>query len=240
MTTASAAPRPGVREILPALAVVPLLRYAVAVHAVPDDQPWRCACACGQPLWPNAIRPTGRCTACGQRLGAPAYAVEAAAVAVTVGLVVSGRTGWALAAFAWWAAGMIALFFIDLAVMRLPHRITAVLTGGLLGLLAFTGSRDTWLRATAAGLVLAVLFAGLAVASRRQLGWGDVALALPVAAALGWHSWAAVYAGTLLGLGAAALTAITLRRTGHLAAGAHLPLGPFLITAATLVVAVWP
>lgn len=114
----------------------------------------------------------------------------------TVGLVVSGRTGWALAAFAWWAAGMTALFFIDLAVMRLPHRITAVLTGGLLGPLAVTSSRDTWLRATAAGLVLASVFAGPALASRGQLGWGDVALALPVAAALCWHSWTAVYTGT--------------------------------------------
>jgi leader peptidase (prepilin peptidase)/N-methyltransferase len=71
--------------MLPALAVVPLLRYAVAVHSVPGDQPWRTKCPCGKPLWPNAIRPTGRCSGCGQRLGAPPYAVEAAALAATAG-----------------------------------------------------------------------------------------------------------------------------------------------------------
>ncbi|WP_186315494.1 hypothetical protein [Catellatospora sichuanensis] len=37
----------------------------------------------------------------------------------------------------------------------------------------------------------------------------------------------------------AMLTAVTLRRTGRLATGAHLPLGPFLIGAAALV-ALWP
>jgi leader peptidase (prepilin peptidase)/N-methyltransferase len=68
---------------------------------------------------------------------------------------------------------------------------------------------------------------------------GDVTLAIPIAAALGWHSWAAVYAEILLGFGAAAVTAITLRRVGRLTAGAHLPLGPFLIAAAAVVV-VWP
>jgi leader peptidase (prepilin peptidase)/N-methyltransferase len=79
-------------------------------------------------------------------------------------------------------------------------------------------------------------FAVLAFASRGRLGWGDVTLAVSVAAALGWHSWAAVYAGTLLGFGAAAVTAITLRRVGRLTAGAHLPLGPFLIVGAVVVI----
>jgi leader peptidase (prepilin peptidase) / N-methyltransferase len=236
MTVTAAPPR---ARLLPALALVPLLRFAVAVHSVPDDEPWRTPCSCGQPLWANAIRPSGRCAGCGQRIGAPPYAVEAAAALVAIALPLSSRTGWILAAFAWWAAGMIVLFFVDLAVLRLPHRITAVTAGGFLGLLAVSGDPRAWQRALVAGLVLAGFFAILAVASRGQLGWGDAALAVPVAAALGWHSWAAVYAGTLLGLGAGAVTAITLRRMGRLAAGAHLPLGPFLI-AAVAVVPVWP
>jgi leader peptidase (prepilin peptidase)/N-methyltransferase len=227
--------RTGVRALLPALAVAPLLRHLVAVHAVPDDQPWRATCGCGRPLWPDAIGPSGRCAGCRQRLGAPPYTVEPAALALTAALIVSGPTGWALAAYTWWAAGMLVLAFVDLAVLRLPHRLTAVTTAGFLGLLAATGDANAWWRALTAGLVLAALLAVLAVVSGGQLGWGDVAIALPVAAALGWHSWSAVYAGTLLGLGAAALTAITLRRTGRLTAGAHLPLGPFLIGAAALV-----
>ncbi len=235
MTTTAAPARP---SLLPALALAPVLRWAIAVHSVPDNQPWRTACGCGRPLWTNAIRPSGRCPGCGRRLGAPPYAVEAAAMLTAITLLLSGPTGWTAAAFAWWAAGMIVLAFVDLAAMRLPHRITTVSTAGFLALLAAGGDPRAWLRAIAAGLLLAGCFAVLAVASRGQLGWGDVALGVPVAAALGWHGWSAVYAGTLLGFGAAAVTAITLRRLGRLAAGAHLPLGPFLIAAAAAVV-VW-
>lgn len=228
--TATTPNRTSVRTLLPALAVAPLLRHLVAVHAVPDDHLWRTTCGCGRPLWPDAIGPSGRCAGCRQRLGAPPYTVEAAAVALTAALIVSGRTGWVLAAYTWWTAGMLVLAFVDLPVLRLPHRLT-----GFLCLLAASGDADAWWRAHTAGLVLAALFAVLALVSGGQLGWGDVAIAVPVAAALGWHSWSAVYAGTLLGLGAAALTAITLRRTGRLTAGEHLPLGPFLIGAAALV-----
>lgn len=238
MTTTIAPRRIGVRTALPALAVVPLLRYAIAVHAVADDQPWRAACPCGKPLWPNAIGPSGCCAGCGVRVGAPPYAVEAAALLGAAGLAVSGLGGFALAAYAWWTAAMIVLAFVDAAVMRLPHRITAAATAGFLGLLALGGPAAAWWRAVAAGLVLAAFFGVLAAASRGQLGWGDVSLAVPVAAALGWQNWTAVYAGVLLGLGTAAITAITLRRLGRLAPGTSLPLGPFLITAA-YTVAVW-
>jgi len=240
MTTTLAPRRSGgVRAVLPALAVAPLLRHAIAVHAVPDDQPWRTACPCRKPLWPHAISPSGRCAGCGVRIGAPPYTVEAATLVGAAGLLLSGLGGFTLAAFTWWTATMIALAFVDLAVMRLPHRITAAATAGFLGLLALGGPSGAWWRAVAAGVVVAVFFAVLAVFSRGQLGWGDVTLAVPVAAALGWHSWTAVYAGVLLGLGTAALTAITLRRLGRLAAGTSLPLGPFLIAAA-YTVAIWP
>jgi leader peptidase (prepilin peptidase)/N-methyltransferase len=239
MTATLAPRRTGVRTVLPALAVAPLLRHAIVVHAVPDDQPWRTACPCGKPLWPTAISPSGRCAGCGVRVGAPPYTVEAATALGAAGLAVSGLGGVTLAAYAWWTSAMIVLAFVDLAVMRLPHRITAAATtAGLLILLALGGPADAWWRAVAAGLVVAVFFAVLAAVSRGQLGWGDVTLAMPVAAALGWHSATAVYAGVLLGLGTAALTAHTARRLGRLPAGTALPLGPFLIAAA-YTVAVW-
>ncbi|NUS56371.1 MAG: prepilin peptidase [Streptomycetaceae bacterium] len=239
MTATIAPRRSGVRTVLAALAIAPLLRHAIAVHAVTDDQPWRAACGCGKPLWSNAIGPSGRCAGCGRRIGAPPYTVEAATLAGAAGLVLSGLGGFALAAYAWLTAALIVAAFVDLAVMRLPHRITATATAGLLGLLALGGPAGAWWRAVAAGLVVAGFFAMLAVVSRGQLGWGDVTLAVPLAAALGWHSWTTVYAGVLLGLGTAALTAITLRRLGRLPAGTPLPLGPFLIAAA-YAAAVWP
>jgi leader peptidase (prepilin peptidase)/N-methyltransferase len=217
-----------------------MLRWTIAAHSVPDDQPWRTACSCGLPLWDYAVRLSGRCVRCGQRVGPPSGAVEAAAVVAALGLLASGLTGWPLAAYAWWTTGMIVLAFIDLAVMRLPHRITAITTAGFLGLLAADGSTAALIRAVTAGLVLAAFFTVVAVAARGQLGWGDPALAAPIGAALGWYGWTDLYGGTLLGLGAAAITGLVLRRTGRLTRGTPIPLGPFLIAAATLVVAVHP
>ena len=227
-------------RLLPAIAVTPLLRWTIAGHSVPDDQPWRTACPCGEPLWDSAVPISGRCPGCGQRIGPPPLTVEATAVLAAFGLLASGLTGWPLAAYAWWATGMIVLAFIDLAVLRLPHRITAITTAVFLALLAADGNTTALVRAVAAGLVLAGFFTAVAVAARGQLGWGDPALAAPVGAALGWLGWNNLYAGTLLGLGAAALTGILLRRTGRLPRGVPIPLGPFLIGAAALVVAVQP
>lgn len=240
MTATIAPGRVSVRTALPALAIAPLLRHAIAAHAVPDDQPWRTACECGKPLWPNTIGPSGRCGGCGRRVSAPPYTVEAVTLVGAAGLAWSGLGGFVLAGYAWWTAALIVLAFVDLAVMRLPHRITAAATAGFLGLLALGSPAGAWWRAVAAGLAVAGFFAVLAVVSRGQLGWGDVTLAVPLAAALGWHSWTAVYAGVLLGLGTAALTAITLRRLGRLAPGTWLPLGPFLIAAAYAAATVWP
>ena len=222
-----------------ALTITPLLRWAIAVHSVPDDEPWRTACSCGRPLWASTTAPTGRCPGCGQRIGAPPYTVEVTTGIAALALLLTGQTGWALAAYAWWTATMIVLVFVDLAAMLLPLRISAASAAGFLGLLAAAGDPHAWRRAAVAALTLGVLLGVLAVVARGQLGWGDVAVAVPLAAALGWNSWSAVYAGVLLGFGSAALVAITLRRMGRLRSGAHLPLGPFLIGAA-MTVLVWP
>lgn len=170
MTATTAPPRIGVRTALPALTVVPLLRYAIAVRTVPADQRWRTTCPCRNPLWPNAIgppavwmRPTGRRSP---------YTAEAAILLGAARLAFSGLGGFALAAYAWWTATMIVLAFVDAAVMRLPHRITAAAAAGFLSLLALGSPAGAWARAVAAGLVLTVFFAMLAAASRGQLGCG--------------------------------------------------------------------
>ena len=232
-TTSSTRPAPA----LYAAAVTPLLRWLVAHHSTEPDQPWRTRCSCGAPLWPHACGTAGRCPACSAPVGPRPYRLEAATLAAIAVLLASGWSGWQLAAYGWWATGMIVLAFVDRAVMRLPHRLTAATTVGLLALLAAEGDSAAWWRAVAAGVVLAGFFAVLAVLSRGQLGWGDVALAVPVAAALGWHSWTAVYAGCLLSFGAAAVTALAMRKTGTLPAGGHLPLGPFLIAGAATALA---
>lgn len=225
-------------RLLPAFALTPLLRWAIAVHSVHDDGPWRTTCVCGRAFWASATAPGGRCAGCGQRIGAPPYSVEVAAGLAAIALALTGQSGWALAAYAWWTSTMIVLAFVDLAVMLLPLRISAISAVGFMGVLAAAGDGRAWQRAAIAAAVLAALLAGLAVAARGRLGWGDVGFVVPFAAALGWESWRSVYVGALLGFGSAALFAFTLRKMGRLPLGAPLPLGPFLIASA-MTVMVW-
>lgn len=46
----------------------------------------------GPEVTTTAVRPSGRCAGCGQRIGAPPYAVEASGVVAAVALPPSGRT----------------------------------------------------------------------------------------------------------------------------------------------------
>ncbi|WP_089297093.1 hypothetical protein [Actinoplanes regularis] len=165
--------------------------------------------------------------------------MEATAGLAAIALALTGPSGWALAAYAWWTATMIVLAFVDLAVMLLPLRISIASAAGVLILLAAAADWHAWRRAATAAIVLAVLLAILAVAAHGQLGWGDVGFVVPFAAALGWESWWSVYTGVLLGFGSAALFAIARRKMRRLPPGSTLPLGPFLIASA-MTVLVWP
>lgn len=215
---------------LPAIAVTPLLRWLVAHHSVEGGQPWRTRCDCGQRLWPAACGPSGRCPTCSRRIGPPPYAFEAVmATAITL-VIIAPMSGWERTAYLWWTAGAAVLAFTDLAVLRLPHRITAATTAGFLGLLAATGDEDSLVRAVLAGALLTLLL-GVPAITSDGMGWGDVTLAFLVGSSLGWHSWTTFWAGTLVGLGTATGTAIALRLTGRLVSGSHLPLGPFLLAA---------
>lgn len=210
--------------------VTPLLRWLIAHHTVPYGQPWRTACPrCGTSLWPGACRPTGRCARCAAPCGPPPFLVEAVVLATAGALLASGIHGWPLAAHTAWAAGAVTLAFTDAAVRRLPHRVTAATSIAFLALLLPAQDATAWLRAVAAGLALTAFLGAIALAAPRDLGLGDVTVAFPVGALLGWHSWPTLAAGTLLGLAAASAAAIAGRLTRRTPAGAHLPLGPYLL-----------
>jgi leader peptidase (prepilin peptidase)/N-methyltransferase len=212
------------------LAVTPLLRWLIAHHTVPNGQPWRTTCeGCGNPLWPAACRPTGRCGGCRARCGPPPYLVEAVALTAAATLAASAARGWPLAAHAAWAAGAVTLAFTDIAVRRLPHRVTAATSIAFLTLLLPVQDATGWLRAAAAGLALTAFLGAIALAAPRDLGLGDVTVAFPVGAILGWHSWPALAAGSLLGLAAASVVAIGARLAHRAPPDAHLPLGPYLL-----------
>ncbi|PZF85697.1 prepilin peptidase [Micromonospora deserti] len=226
--------------MLAALAVVPVLRLAVVRHAVPPGSARRSGCdACGAPIsvgrpWP-ALGPAARCGGCGARVGPPPGTVELAAAAAAVAVLVLPRSsGGELAAMVWWLGWAVPLVFVDASVHRLPDRLTVPAAAGtwlLLGTAALTGAGVTpWVRATVAGLGLALFFATTTLLlGRRGFGLGDAKLALGAGALLGWSGWAVPVLGLLLALVLSGLVGLGLLLTRRVRWSSHLPFGPYLV-----------
>ncbi|MCW3845152.1 prepilin peptidase [Micromonospora yasonensis] len=235
--------RPLVRR-LAALAVVPPVRLAVARYAVPPGSPDRAGCdRCGAPVGLDrplpALGPAARCPACRARIGAPPGVVELALVAAGAVLVLAGGPVAVRAAVAWWLAWAVPSALVDVAVHRLPDRLTwpaAAGTWALLGVAALTGGGPVpWLRATAAGLALGAGFAATTLLlGRRGFGLGDAKLALGVGALLGWYGWPVLVTGLLLSFALSALVGLALLAARRVRWSSHLPFGPFLIAATAL------
>ncbi|WBB65546.1 A24 family peptidase [Micromonospora sp. WMMD812] len=225
--------------VLAALAVTPLLRLAALRHAVPPDAPALAGCvACGAPVglrrpWP-ALGPLARCGRCRARVGPPPATVELAALAAVLVLALLGLPAVELAAVGWWLAWAIPLSLVDVAVHRLPDRLTYPAAAGvwaLLGLAALSGTgAGPWLRATLAGAGLALFFATTTLLlGRRGFGLGDAKLALGAGLLLGWYGWPVLVAGLLLALGLAALVSLGLLLARRARWSSHVPFGPFLV-----------
>ncbi|QOC95064.1 prepilin peptidase [Micromonospora craniellae] len=225
--------------MLALLAITPLMRYAVARYAAPAEVGSRSGCdACGSPIsldrpWP-ALGPIARCHGCGTRVGAPSGTVELAAVAALAALLLTRPPAAELAAAAWWLAFAIPLVFVDLAVHRLPDRLTWPAAAGtwlLLGVAALTGAGAApWWRATAAGLGLALFFAVTTLLlGARGFGIGDAKLAVSAGALLGWYGWSLLVVGLLLALVLSGLVALALLISGRARWSSHLPFGPYLV-----------
>ncbi|WP_433284392.1 prepilin peptidase [Micromonospora sp. CA-244673] len=246
--TAPTAParRPGVR-LLATLAVVPLLRLAVARYAVPPGSPDRVGCdGCGAPIGLDrplpALGPAARCASCRARVGAAPAVVEVVLVAVMAAVALTGGPAGARAAVAWWLAWAVPLALVDAAVHRLPDRLTWPAAAGawvLLGVAALAGPGPApWLRATAAGLAVGAGFAATTLLlGRRGFGLGDAKLALGAGALLGWYGWPPLVAGLVLAVMLSAGAGLALLAARRVRWSSHLPFGPFLIlgTAVTLV-----
>lgn len=237
--TVAGSHRPRLATLSGALLVIPLLRLAVVRHAVPPDAPRRSGCAaCGAVVslrrpWP-ALGPTGRCGRCHARVGAPPGTIEVAALAAVALLVLVGPPVGALPALAWWLGWTLPAVFVDVAVHRLPDRLTLPAAGGTWLLLGAAALADAgagpWLRAVAAGTGLALFFAATALLlGRRGFGLGDAKLALSAGALLGWYGWPVLVFGLLLTFGLSALVSLGLLVARRARWTTHLPFGPFLL-----------
>ncbi|MEV0806486.1 A24 family peptidase [Micromonospora sp. NPDC050200] len=220
-----------------ALAVTPLLRLAVARYAVPAGTPNRTGCeGCGEPirLGRAGLGPAARCPGCGARVGAPPGSVELAVLAALAVLALADATLAERAALAWWLGWVVPLALVDLAVHRLPDRLTwpaAAGTAALLGVAALTDSGPIpWLRALAAGIGLGLAFAATTLLlGRRGFGLGDAKLALSVGVLLGWYGWPVLVIGLLLTFALSAVVSLGLLLARRVSWSSHLPFGPFLI-----------
>ncbi|MFD0201429.1 MULTISPECIES: prepilin peptidase [Saccharothrix] len=138
------------------------------------------------------------------------------------------------------AAGGVPLGAVDTLERRLPSRLllpTIAAVGSLLPASAIVNTQMSSLLQALAGMtIVAVLYLGIALLTSGGLGAGDVKLGGLLGLALGWLGWAELAAGTMLGWLAAALGWFVLRAMGRLTRDSVLPLGPFLLLGALLVV----
>lgn len=132
------------------------------------------------------------------------------------------------------AAGLLTV--IDIAEERLPDRIVLPLmpmTFALLAVAAWT--TGLWGSLITAGICAAALFILYFVQFMfaRDLGFGDVKLAVILGAVGGWFGFGSVVLGYLVGWVAFALVGIVALLTKKRATGGgSLPMGPFLIAGA--------
>lgn len=206
------------------------LRGPVFRLSVPSGEPDRTACtACAAPVyrWP-AIR----CGPCGGSLGPPA-ALELATAAVLALLL--GRFGGQpdMVAFGFLGVLGVALAAIDLAVQRLPDRLTLPALPALMILLASATvighDGHALARALLGGLALAASYLLLALLRPGQLGGGDIKLAALAGLTLGWLGWGTLLTGACLGFLLSAVVSLALLATRRITLHSVISFGPFLL-----------
>lgn len=223
-----------------ALAGVPvgaLLRVPVFRMSVASGEPGRTACPhCGAAL---ASRPAARCRACGTRFAAPAVLelITAAVLALLCGRF-AGQAS--VLAFCFLGALGVALGAIDVAVHRLPDRLTLTaypVMIVLLGIAAVIGhDGGALVRALLAGVALTAAYLLLALLSPGQLGGGDVKLAGLIGLGLGWLGWPTVIAGAALAFALTAVVSLALLAARRISLRSEIYFGPFMLGGALLAV----
>jgi leader peptidase (prepilin peptidase)/N-methyltransferase len=224
----------GAVSALPASTV---LREQVVRLSVRSDEPEETCCLrCGAPL-PG--RPALRCAQCGHWLGA-VLVIELTAAAVIALLLARFGPDPAVAAFAFLGVLAVALVQIDVAVRRLPDRLTLPAYPAVIILLtlaaAIGGDWSRLVRALLGGIVLGACYLLLGLISGGQLGGGDVKLAVPIGLVLGWLSWSTVLLGAAAGFVLAAIAGLALLAARRASMRTLISFGPFMLWGALLAI----
>jgi leader peptidase (prepilin peptidase)/N-methyltransferase len=147
----------------------------------------------------------------------------------------------ATAALAWAAGAAVVLGAVDLAVHRLPDRVTypaaAVCGAAFLVDAVVQGSWGALVRALAAGAVAFAVGTTVRVLAPEGFGFGDVKLLGLLGLVLGWFGWGVLMAGVFLGLLTGALVSLGLLATRRVGWRTAIPFGPPLLAGAVLVLA---
>lgn len=223
-----------------ALAGVPvgaMLRGPVFRMSVASGEPERTACPdCGAAMagWRAA-----RCRGCGRRFMAPVVLelITAAVLALVFGRF-AGQPS--VLAFGFLGALGVALGAVDVAVHRLPDRLTRPaypVMVVLLGVAAAIGhDGGALVRALLASVALTAGYLLLALLRPGQLGGGDVKLAALIGLGLGWLGWPAVIAGAVLAFAATAVVSLVLLAARRIGLHDSICFGPFMLGGALLAI----
>ncbi|GFN23293.1 prepilin peptidase [Thermanaeromonas sp. C210] len=176
----------------------------------------------------------GRCRYCGGRISPRYPLVELTTGAVFAALFYRLGPGWVLVKYLFLACFLIAASFIDLEHYLIPDRL--IFAGLLVGGGFLLSNREITI---GSGFLGALSAAGLlwllALASRGNVGGGDIKLAAVVGLFMGWPWGLGAVLGGLFLAGAAGAFLLALRVKGR---KDPLPLAPFL-SAGALVAFFW-
>ena len=143
---------------------------------------------------------------------------------------------WELPAYLYLAVVSVPLAVIDLRTFRLPNVLTLsaypIVAGLLLLPAAFADGWSDYLRAVLAGASVLALFVVLHLINPSGMGLGDVKLAGPMGALLGWLSWQVVMVGVVVGFALAAVVGIAMILARRADRRSALPFGPFMLAGA--------
>ena len=175
---------------------------------------------------------------------APRYrsAVPMALVTAALVLVVAMRVHQLLLASAvgWLVLLGVPLAVIDSRVRRLPDVLTGACLAGAGVLLtiaaATTGHWQDLARAGAGAVIVASLFALLALLRPGSAGLGDAKFGLSTGAVAGWAGWGVLLFSVFAAFALAAIYGVALLVSGRASLRSSVPFGPFLLAGCVAIV----